>query len=583
MVGPSAADARAGARVARPVRDRLRRLGAALFIGAAFLFLARAVADRRAEVLAFEWEIAPLGLVASVAFLIAALLIGVEIWRRVLGHFDVAVGFAALARVWFLSSLGRYIPGKIWQFVGVAELGKGAALPALVGVSSLLVYMGFVVLAAWIVGIYLAPAAALGELAPIAPALRVATPAALLFVHPRPIRRLTRWATKFARMEFAPWKGTWRDGLVLLAACTVQWLAFGIAFHLFVASVTSVAPSLFPALTAAYALAFLAGYAAIIVPAGLGAKEGALTVLLASTTPLPLGVSAAVALGARLWSIAGDVIPALVLLRSRRAGTSGATQPATRGAHPAATGDADRSADGAGTGTGTGPAGPHHGAGGRSLDRSIRFYEERYAAPPGAMRDYRLYLDLVEAKAGQRVLDVGCGEGFFLEAAARAGLRTVGVEIVESAIRIAREREPAAGLAIAAGEALPFATASMDRVTCLGSLEHFADPAAGAREVARVLTPHGRALIVVPNRRFLGWRLIGRRGTEQQAVGELLLDRAEWQALLEAAGLRVLKVVREPWHTKPFPSQLKRIAARAAWHLLPLRWTYQFAFTCERA
>lgn len=217
-----------------------------------------------------------------------------------------------------------------------------------------------------------------------------------------------------------------------------------------------------------------------------------------------------------------------------------------------------------------------------SLPGRVRFYEERYAHPPGAMRDYRLYLDFLDPEPGRRVLDIGCGEGFFLEEAARAGLMPIGVEIVEPAVRLTRARIPQALLAVAAGEALPFPDASVDRVTCLGTLEHFADPAAGAREVARVLGEDGRALIVVPNRRFLGWLLRRRHGTEQRDVGELLLDREGWEALLSAAGLEVLGAAKEPWHSKPFPSRLKRMLARIAWSVIPLRWTYQFAFVCVR-
>ena len=213
----------------------------------------------------------------------------------------------------------------------------------------------------------------------------------------------------------------------------------------------------------------------------------------------------------------------------------------------------------------------------------IRFYEERYAQPPGAMRDYRCYLRLLDAMPGRRLLDIGCGEGFFLEEAARLGVIGHGVEIVPSAIQFARERVPSARLTLAAGEALPYADGSMDYVTCLGSLEHFPDPAAGAREVARVLAPNGRVLIVVPNREFVGWALLGREGTEQQEVAELLLDREEWTKLLEVAGLEVVHVTKEPWHTKPFPSRFKRMVARVAWHLIPLRWTYQFAFICQDA
>lgn len=217
-----------------------------------------------------------------------------------------------------------------------------------------------------------------------------------------------------------------------------------------------------------------------------------------------------------------------------------------------------------------------------TLDRTRGFYRERYRTAPGAMRDYRLYLPLLGGVTEGRILDVGCGEGHFLEAAAVAGLAPTGVEIVREALLLARARQPEVGWVMAAGEDLPFPDETFDAVTCLGTLEHFVDPARGAGEVARVLKHSGRALIVVPNLRFLWWTLTRSPGTEQQDASELLLDRSGWTALLEGAGLEVLSVVAEPWYSKPAPAW-KAFARRAVWLLLPLRWTYQLAFLCRRS
>lgn len=215
-------------------------------------------------------------------------------------------------------------------------------------------------------------------------------------------------------------------------------------------------------------------------------------------------------------------------------------------------------------------------------DDIAEFYARRYTHPPGAMRDYRAYLRSIEARAGEQLLDIGCGEGFLLCDAERAGLRPFGVEIAHNALELARTRIPSAGLARAAGEALPFSDAAFDVVTCLGSLEHFLDPARGLREIARVLRPDGVALLAVPNADFIVWRLRGAGGTEQQDAQELLLDLNGWLALIEGHGLHVARVEKEPWHTKPAPpwTRAVRTAARAA---IPLRWTYQFSFICRRA
>jgi SAM-dependent methyltransferase len=215
------------------------------------------------------------------------------------------------------------------------------------------------------------------------------------------------------------------------------------------------------------------------------------------------------------------------------------------------------------------------------LSELIDYYEARYATPPGAMRDYRRYLELMDVRPGARLLDIGCGEGFLLAEARAAGMDPLGVEISLSALRLTRESVPDVDLALAAGESLPFASESFDAVACLGTLEHFADPAAGVREMARVTRRDGQVLVVVPNRRFVGWRLLRRKGTEQQDVAELLLDLEAWKSLLEGGGLEVVKVVKEPWDTKPQPTALRRLTLKWAWRLIPLRWTYQFAILCR--
>lgn len=219
------------------------------------------------------------------------------------------------------------------------------------------------------------------------------------------------------------------------------------------------------------------------------------------------------------------------------------------------------------------------------LQELVAYYQRRYATPPGPLRDYARYLDLADARGGQRLLDVACGEGFLLAEARARDLSATGTDLARAALRWARER--AGPVVLAAGEALPFADESFDLVTCLGSLEHFVDPDEGARELARVSRRDGRLLIVVPNRRFVGWLPLsvwrGGRGTEQREVAEMLLDRREWTALLENAGIDVVETVKEPWHTKPYRSRWARLALLLAWWAIPLRWTYQFAFLARRA
>ncbi|HEX7118729.1 MAG TPA: lysylphosphatidylglycerol synthase domain-containing protein [Longimicrobiales bacterium] len=291
----------------------LRRAGRVALVALSFVFLGLLLVDHRAQLVAYPWQVRPLRLGASLLAFAAVLVASVGIWARTLRGFDVRVPFPVLARIWFLSNLGRYIPGKIWQFIGVAELSRAVGLSALTSLTSLLVYMGFTLVAAVFVGAYLLPAA--GSLGGLVVALRVAGPFLLLLLHPAVIRAASRWASRLTRRPLAEWRGSWLDGFVLFALCALEWIAMGAAFTLFIGSVAPVDAAVLPTATAAFALSFVAGYA-VLLPAGLGVKEGALALLLA--TVVPSGVAAAIAVAARVWTVLAELLPVCIFLRPSR-------------------------------------------------------------------------------------------------------------------------------------------------------------------------------------------------------------------------------------------------------------------------
>ncbi len=106
---------------------------------------------------------------------------------------------------------------------------------------------------------------------------------------------------------------------------------------------------------------------------------------------------------------------------------------------------------------------------------------------------------LVDVPAGGRVLDVGCGDGRFLEyiRERRPDLVLVGVE--RSTIRA--ERTWAKGFKVYVGDAttmrLPAST--YDLVLLIEVIEHVTHPTALLAECARVLRPDGRMILSTPN------------------------------------------------------------------------------------
>jgi SAM-dependent methyltransferase len=98
---------------------------------------------------------------------------------------------------------------------------------------------------------------------------------------------------------------------------------------------------------------------------------------------------------------------------------------------------------------------------------------------------------------GDRVLDVGCGTGVFLEAVTKLGARPHGLDASRALLRVARARVPQAELRVGDAESLPFEDDSFDAVTGFNSFFFADDMVAALREAGRVAKPGAPVLVQV--------------------------------------------------------------------------------------
>ena len=170
---------------------------------------------------------------------------------------------------------------------------------------------------------------------------------------------------------------------------------------------------------------------------------------------------------------------------------------------------------------------------------------------------------------GQRLVEVGCGIGTDLVRFARGGARVAGVDLSETAVRMARQNMalhgfPADVFLLADGAALPFPDASADVVYAHGVLQYSADPHGIVAEARRVLRPGGTAIFMVYNR--VSWLMalskVMKVGLEHEdAPGLRMYSIAELRTLV--AGFARTTIVPERF---PVKSRLHRGWKAAAYN-----------------
>lgn len=222
-----------------------------------------------------------------------------------------------------------------------------------------------------------------------------------------------------------------------------------------------------------------------------------------------------------------------------------------------------------------------------------RLYSERGIEQIDSL--YLWILRLLRPEPGRRLLDVACGQGRLVYLARRRGLQAYGTDLSDVAILKARRLIPEAVFSVSDGGALPYEEDAFDYVTNVGSLEHYADMAAGVREMARVLRPTGKACILVPNSFGLRWNVL-----HVWRTGDICDDgqpiqrygtRRQWERLLEAGGLSVERV----WgyeHQGLFPRTqsdlLHALRSGRRWirwlwaQVLPVNMASMFVFLCRK-
>jgi SAM-dependent methyltransferase len=176
------------------------------------------------------------------------------------------------------------------------------------------------------------------------------------------------------------------------------------------------------------------------------------------------------------------------------------------------------------------------------VEDAAYFEREYFQLHPGKVKYLQYLVGLLQGHgiSGGRVLDVGAGYGFFLEALERAGYEAHGIEVSAHAAEQARKRSGAPVVQQGAEEPFPFADDHFDAVTLLDVIEHLPAYPLTLASCHRCLRPGGRLAVITLNAHSLARPLLGRRWAWHQDPTHVHMFTARMlRQGLEGAGFAV--------------------------------------------
>ena len=197
-------------------------------------------------------------------------------------------------------------------------------------------------------------------------------------------------------------------------------------------------------------------------------------------------------------------------------------------------------------------------------EEQIRDLFNRWAAAGRAERMERQHrwiteqaIDRMKLGPSERILDIGCGEGWTcrLLSSRCPDSAIVGVDVSDEMIRLARRKSPEQGNAIFApgsAEEIPWAEDYFTRVICVESAYYWHSVEAAMREIFRVTAFGGRVHLV---NSYHKENLYLHHLPEQLGVSLQLHSAVEWQEAFEVFGFEEVEVRLIPDET-PVPQNL---------------------------
>lgn len=268
-------------------------------------FVGRVIYANWSQIEQADWDLSAPYLIASAALCTPWFWTRPLGWNVLVNAFGRRVPFSAVYRVVRHAELSRFLPGGIWALASRVYLVKRWRVQASSALAATVVDLVLTTLAAIIPALW-SLSEAFPELGRVQKAIFFAFPIlSVAVVHPKLLNLWAGFVFRRIGQGYQELQIRWRTLLGIWAMYAGAWVSMCFGVALFIRGVIDLDPEGTTFMGSSYAVAWLAGTFAVISPAGMGIREGALGLLLSRW--MPAGPAFTVAVGIRLWVLLLEV------------------------------------------------------------------------------------------------------------------------------------------------------------------------------------------------------------------------------------------------------------------------------------
>ncbi|MFH1038193.1 MAG: radical SAM protein [PVC group bacterium] len=293
-----------------PSKGRLRKIVQLLVIAVVVFFLGRNLYSNWSQLISYQWNPNFAFLGSSLLLLITCALLVATGWNMILKIMGQQVPHPNTLRIFFLSELGKYVPGKIWTIMSRMLLAQKEGVPKVVTAASIGTQLIIQVISGLLAVLVTLPFWQEKEVPSRMYYIFFLLPVGLICLHPRVFNPVLSWIiAKFKKVTIKT-DLKYSQILLLVLYWAFLWGIKGMAAYMLIQAVyhQHLPPHALINTVGLVSLAWVVGTLSFIAPAGLGITEVVMVYLLGALLSIDVGIATAIALLNRVWGIMAELI-----------------------------------------------------------------------------------------------------------------------------------------------------------------------------------------------------------------------------------------------------------------------------------